>query len=434
MHAPECGVVHAERGEFLAPEVGQEHVAPPDQRVRHLAPLGAPEIEGHAALATVVELEGGVHVGLVRHQPRGREAAQGIPLRRLDLHHARAPVGEHGGGRGHGDPDAELEHAHAVEGSRHGGRPCHGRAPFCKPAGPCYTARMAEQAQVLGPTSHYFYSQRLKLHYVDWGNAERRPLLLLHGGRDHCRSWDWVAADLRRDFHLIAPDLRGHGDSAWAVGSTYSMIDYVLDLAALLKTLDLFPITIIGHSLGARVALQYAGIYPDRVARLVAIEGLGPPAGLTKPPSAAARMLQWLREMQALARRHPKPYATLEEAITRMREANPHLTDEQARHLTVSGVIRHEDGTYAWKFDNFVRAVSPYLFNVDEAREIWSHVTCPVLLVRGSESWAPDPEAEGHAAAFRQPHIMTVERAGHWVHHDQLAAFLRGVRGFLQTP
>src|SRR5207249_3441689 len=239
------------------------------------------EIEDDAALAAVVELEGGIHVGLVRHQPRRREAAQGIPFRRLDLHHARAPVGEHGGGRGHGHPDAELQHAHALQGSRHGGRPCHGRAPLCKPAAPWYTAGMAEDVQVLGPTSHYFYSQRLKLHYA------------------------------------------------------------------------------------------------DRVARLVAIEGLGPPAGLTKPPSAAARMLQWLREMQALARRHPRPYATLEEAITRMREANPHLTEEQARHLTVSGVIRHEDGTYAWKFDNFVRAVSPYLFNVDEAREIWSHITCP---------------------------------------------------------
>jgi pimeloyl-ACP methyl ester carboxylesterase len=79
------------------------------------------------------------------------------------------------------------------------------------------------------------------------------------------------------------------------------MIDYVLDLAALLKTLDLFPITIIAHSLGARVALQYAGLYPDRMAKLVAIEGLGPPQGLTKPPSAVARMLQWVREMQALA-------------------------------------------------------------------------------------------------------------------------------------
>src|SRR5256712_13918050 len=127
-------------------------------------------------------------------------------------------------------------------------------------------------------------------------------------------------------------------------------------------------------------------------------------------------MLEWMAEKQALARRPPGPYASLEEANTRMREANPHLTEEQARHLTVSGVIQHEDGTYAWKFDNFVRAVSPYLFNVDEAREIWSHITCPVLLVRGSESWAPDPEAEGHAAASPDPPTLTVERAGTWRH------------------
>jgi pimeloyl-ACP methyl ester carboxylesterase len=293
---------------------------------------------------------------------------------------------------------------------------------------------MAEDGPLLGPTSRYFFSQRLRLHYVDWGNAHLPPILLVHGGRDHCRSWDWVAADLRRSFHVIAPDLRGHGDSAWAIGSTYSMIDYVLDLAALLKTIDLFPITIVAHSLGARIALQYAGIYPDRVAKLVAIEGLGPPAGLTKSPSAVARMLQWLREMQALARRHPKPYATLDEAVTRMREANPHLSDEQARHLTVNGVIRHEDGTYSWKFDNFVRAVSPYLFNLDEAREFWTQVTCPVLLVRGTESWAPDPEAEGHAAGFRDAQILNIEGAGHWAHHDRLDVFLRGVRGFLNVP
>src|SRR5262245_12829040 len=178
---------------------------------------------------------------------------------------------------------------------------------------------MSGDTRLLGPTSHYFYSQRLKLHYVDWGNAGAEPLLLLHGGRDHCRTWDWVAEDLRRSFHVIAPDLRGHGDSAWAVGSSYSMIDYVLDVAALLKTLDLVPVSIIAHSLGASVALQYAGIYPDRVARLVAIEGLGPPPGLDKPASAAARMLQWVREMQALARRHAKPYASIEEAVARMR-------------------------------------------------------------------------------------------------------------------
>lgn len=292
---------------------------------------------------------------------------------------------------------------------------------------------MAAPGPLLGPTSHYFYSQRLKLHYVDWGNADKPPLVLLHGGRDHCRSWDWVAAELRQSFHVVAPDLRGHGDSAWAIGSTYSMIDYVLDVAALLKTLDLFPVTIIAHSLGASVALQYAGIYPDRVSRLVAIEGLGPPPGMTKPPAAAARMLQWVREMQALARRHPKPYATLDEAVARMREANPHLSAELARHLTENGVIRHEDGTYSWKFDNFVRAVSPYLFNLDEAREIWGQITCPVLLVRGRESWAPDPEADGRVKAFRRPQVVTIDGAGHWVHHDQLPEFLSRVRGFLES-
>ena len=293
---------------------------------------------------------------------------------------------------------------------------------------------MAVEGRVLGPTSHYFYSQRLKLHYVDWGNVEKPLLVLLHGGRDHCRSWDWVASELRDSYHVVAPDLRGHGDSAWAIGSTYSMIDYVLDVSALLKTLDLFPVTIVAHSLGASVALQYAGIYPDRVARLVAIEGLGPPPGLSKPASAAARMLQWVREMQALARRHPKPYASLDEAVARMREANPHLSAELAWHLTANGVIRHEDGTYSWKFDNFVRAVSPYLFNLDEAREIWGHITCPVLLVRGRESWAPDPEADGRVRAFRRPRVVTIDRAGHWVHHDQLAEFLSHVRAFLESP
>src|SRR5204863_109675 len=139
---------------------------------------------------------------------------------------------------------------------------------------------------------------------------------------------------------------------------------------------------------------------------------------------------QWIREMQGLARRHPRRYASLAEAVIRMRDANPRLTAEQAEHLTRSGVIRQEDGTYAWKFDNFVRAVSPYLFNLDDAREIWSHITCPVLLVRGDESWAPDPEADGRAKVFRNADIMTIARAGHWVHHDQLEGYDAIERGF----
>ena len=73
-----------------------------------------------------------------------------------------------------------------------------------------------DSVEIIGPSSSFYISQRLKLHYVDWGNEAAPPLLLIHGGRDHARSWDWVARDLRRDYHVIAPDLRGHGDSAWA--------------------------------------------------------------------------------------------------------------------------------------------------------------------------------------------------------------------------
>jgi pimeloyl-ACP methyl ester carboxylesterase len=285
---------------------------------------------------------------------------------------------------------------------------------------------------LIGPTSHYFYSNRLKLHYVDWGNPEKPPLLLIHGGRDHARNWDWVALALRDAYHVIAPDLRGHGDSGWAIGASYSMIDYTLDVAQLLGALDLFPITIIGHSLGGSIALQYTGTYPDRVKKVVAIEGLGPPPALLKEDKRAPeRMREWLAEMQQLARRHPKRYATLDEAVARMREANPHLTPDQAHHLTLHGCYRDEDGTILWKFDNYVRAASPYLFNMRDARELWQEITCPVLLLRGEDSWASDPEKDGRASAFRDYRLVNVPKAGHWVHHDQLAIFLKAVRAFL---
>jgi pimeloyl-ACP methyl ester carboxylesterase len=286
----------------------------------------------------------------------------------------------------------------------------------------------------LGPTSQSYISQRLRLHYVDWGNASAPPLILVHGGRDHCRNWDWVARALRRDWHIIAPDLRGHGDSAYSPSGDYSMSAFVYDLAQLIHGQKLAPVRIVAHSLGGNIALRYAGLYPEAVSRLVAIEGMGPsPAAQAKrvETPVAERLRQWIEQERAMAGRLPRRYASIDEALARMQAENAHLTPEQARYLTVHGVSQNEDGTYSWKFDNYVRGFSPVDLTIDEQQSLWSRIACPTLLVYGKESWASNPEEDGRIRHFANARVVTFERAGHWVHHDRLDAFVETLRGFL---
>ena len=285
-----------------------------------------------------------------------------------------------------------------------------------------------------GPTSHVYFSQRLRLHYVDWGNEGAPPLLLIHGGRDHCRNWDWVARELRDDYHVIAPDLRGHGDSEWMRGSGYAMIDYVYDVAQLVHQKRLAPLRIVGHSLGGAISLNYTGIYPESVSKLVAIEGLGPSPEMLEAMEKRTlpeRMTTWMEQVRKLAGRDVRAYPSIDAAVARMQEANPHLSPDQARHLTVHGMNQNADGSYSWKFDNYVRAQSPYRFNQAEAAELWNRIRCPTLLVRGVESWASDPEKDGRIRHFHDARLLNVDDAGHWVHHDQLDLFLDAIREFL---
>jgi pimeloyl-ACP methyl ester carboxylesterase len=285
-----------------------------------------------------------------------------------------------------------------------------------------------------GPTSHTFFSQRLRLHYVDWGNPGKPPLLLVHGGRDHCRNWDWVAQALRDDWHVIAPDLRGHGDSQWSPDGSYTMAGYLYDLAQLIHQQQLAPVTIMAHSLGGNITLRYAGIYPESVVKIAAIEGLGPsPRRLAerRGTTIAERMDTWIREQRALSGRMPRRYASVEDAFHRMQEENPHLTADQARHLTEHGVNQNEDGTYSWKFDNYVRAWPPYDMPGRDIQLLWSRITCPTLLLYGEESWSGNPADDGRASHFRNVKVIGVPGAGHWLHHDRLEEFLRIVRAFL---
>jgi pimeloyl-ACP methyl ester carboxylesterase len=285
-----------------------------------------------------------------------------------------------------------------------------------------------------GPTSHVYFSQRLRLHYVDWGNDGAPPMLMVHGGRDHCRNWDWVAEALRDDYHIVAPDLRGHGDSQWMIGGSYNQIDYVYDIAQLVRQNFDQPVTIVSHSLGGSIALLYAGLYPETVRKLVAIEGLGPPPDIIKQrieQPIADRLHLWVDDLRRLSGRIPRRYATLEEAYERMQTENPHLTEGQARHLTIHGSNQNEDGTYSWKFDNYVRAFPPTGLDFAQQHELWARIICPTLLIRGTESWASDPNKDGRAKHFRNARVVNIEKAGHWAHHDRLDEFLRITREFL---
>jgi pimeloyl-ACP methyl ester carboxylesterase len=283
----------------------------------------------------------------------------------------------------------------------------------------------------LEPISHYYYSHRLKLQFWDWGQDQKPPLILVHGGLDHARNWDWVARALREHFHVYAMDLRGHGNSAWAPGALYSVAEHVLDLSALADVIGSFPLYLVGHSLGGFIVLNYAGIYPDRVKKVISIEGLGPPPSHRIHRPASQRLREWIEQVRHTEGRSNRSYPTLEDAIARMKEANPHLSDEVARHLTLHGSNWNADGSLVWKFDNFARPFPPYGHNLDDAREILSQITSPVLLFWGMESWAASPEGDGRAAAIRHHRLVEVPRAGHWVHHDQLEIFLTESRKFL---
>jgi pimeloyl-ACP methyl ester carboxylesterase len=145
------------------------------------------------------------------------------------------------------------------------------------------------------------------------------------------------------------------------------------------------------------------------------------------------RMHAWIEEQRGLSGRLPRRYPPIEDAWKRMQEENKHLSPEQARHLTQHGVNQNEDGTYTWKFDNYVRSWLPYDMTTRNLEELWGRIACPTLLVYGKESWASNPAEDGRARHFKHAEVVTIERAGHWVHHDRLDEFLALVRRFLRT-
>jgi pimeloyl-ACP methyl ester carboxylesterase len=283
------------------------------------------------------------------------------------------------------------------------------------------------------PEAHTYHSQGLRLRYTDWGNASAPPLLLIHGGRDHSRSWDHVARALRTMFHVIAPDLRGHGDSDWATGSSYSLADHVYDLTCLLKSAGLENVAIVGHSMGGMVSLTYAGAFPEKVSRLVVLDGVTNfPARTVKPIDV--RIAEWVGDLDKTAQRKIHRYPSVGDGADRILARNARLTREQAMHLATHGMKRDADGGYSWKFDPYLSARAPYRLSFEDYAALWSRIRCPTLLVSGSESFLPDPATAGVLEHFRQAELVRIEGAGHWLQHDKATEVVDVLKTFLGVP
>lgn len=280
------------------------------------------------------------------------------------------------------------------------------------------------------PESRFYQSQGLRLHYSDWGNADAPLLLLVHGGRDHGRSWDAMARALQPHFHVVAPDLRGHGDSDWARGGSYSLTEYVYDLSRLVRGVGAQQVTLVGHSMGGMVCLIYAGAFPQQVSALVVLDGVTVMPG-TKPVPAHERITKWIGQLDKLEGREPRRYRTIEEAAAQMRAHNARLPAELAHHLATHGVRRNEDGTFSWKFDPCQRAMAPHRLTADDHVSLWSRITCPTLLLQAEESFLESAKTKGLESHFPQARAKVIAGAGHWLQHDKPDEVLAEIRDLL---
>jgi pimeloyl-ACP methyl ester carboxylesterase len=286
---------------------------------------------------------------------------------------------------------------------------------------------------VIGPAPAGARSRRIALatgltyHVLEWEAPASvdTTFVLVHGFLDLAFGWHAVAP--RLGAHVIAPDMRGHGDSDWiGAGGYYHYMDYVADLDDVIARLARRRVIVVGHSMGGGICAYWVGTRPDRAAGLAVLEGLGPfdQSAVEIPPRTAS----WIDAWTAARARAVRPMASLDDAASRLRRYDPLLTPELARTLAAAGT-REVDGGLIWKHDPLHATMGPYPFRVDQAAQFWQRATCPVLVVDGERSQLNHDDAERarRRAWFRHARHRVLPGAGHMMQRHrpfELAALL----------
>jgi pimeloyl-ACP methyl ester carboxylesterase len=285
------------------------------------------------------------------------------------------------------------------------------------------------------PRDKFVDTLGLSIHYLEWGEPNGEPLILVHGFLDQAASWEpfvsFIQEKLGPALWIVAPDCRGHGDSGWVgAGGYYHFPDYVSDLDCLIATLGAKRFKLCGHSMGGSISLLYSGTFPQKVQKLVLIEGIGA-AGMNFS-DAPLQMEKWISELHDRGRNHFREYNSVEAGARQLQQTNPRLNSQRALNLARSGMKQNTNGKWVWKFDPLHRTTSPQPSYSAQAIEFLRRIECPVLVVEGRHSRPVlCPDKQQRLAVIRNKHFTVIDNAGHMVHHDNPEGLALVVAEFL---
>jgi pimeloyl-ACP methyl ester carboxylesterase len=287
--------------------------------------------------------------------------------------------------------------------------------------------------------SDFVDAHGVRLHVRRWGSPDALMLFMLHGWMDVAASFQFVVDALEGDWQVLAPDARGFGLSDWPVaqrgGGHYYFQDYLTDLDALIDHYSpAAPVDLIGHSMGANVALLYAGVRPERVRRVVHLEGFGMPE--SRASHMPTRIARWLDDQRT--RPELRPYATLDAVADRLIRTNPRLAPERAKWLATHWSRREADGQFHLLADPAHKLRGPLLYRLDEMQAAWRRVQAKVLHVEAKDSptlaalagEVPIAEFKARYDAVPDWREECIDHAGHMIHHDQPARVAALIEAF----
>jgi len=303
---------------------------------------------------------------------------------------------------------------------------------------------MTYQARRTGQ-SRFMPVRNLSYHLTLWGDAalataKQPPLVLLHGWMDVGASFQFVVDALTeldgdRRF-IVALDWRGFGLTETPGADTYWFADYLADLDAVLDAVaPTGPVDLLGHSMGGNVAMSYAGVRPERVRRLVNLEGFGMPE--VQPDQAPRRLAQWLDELKRPEQL--RSYDSAQAVAERLMKNNALLSADKAAWLAMHWAGMGDDGRWHIRGNPAHKRVNPMLYRKEEVLAAWKLITAPLLWVEGdltdvAKWWGhryPRSDFEARLAVVPRVERVLLSPCGHMLHHDQPAALAAHLRGFL---